>query len=453
MSKRADLLNDDIKRIFIKYLIPSIAGMLGISLNILFDTIFIGRGVGSEGLAALSIAIPMYNVLGAAGLLLGIGGATAASVSMGQKEYNKVNEIFTTSVIISIFLGLLFTVFGVVFIDKLCYFLGATEEIFPLVKDYLGLLMMFSFAFILSQMLAIFVRNDRNPKLAMWSVLIGNLSNVVLDYIFIMKLGWGMKGAITATVCSPTITLLLLSLHFIKGNNTLKVKISKFKLNIHTITRIFKNGTPSFIMEMSSAMIIFAFNNVIWGLVGSIGVSAYSIIANISLICAAIFNGIGQAIQPIISINHGAGKEKRVYNSLKLGITTAAIFGIVFYAIGFSFPNFIVSLFNNDNAELMTMTVRGITLYFVGFVFMGCNISMVSYFQSIESSRASTIVSISRGVVFILIGLMILPKIWGINGVWLTVPFAESISLIVSFICFKKFKKSYTLKQAEVVEK
>ena len=172
--------------------------------------------------------------------------------------------------------------------------------------------MIFSLAFILSQMLAVFVRNDRNPKLAMWSVLIGNLSNVVLDYIFIMKLGWGMKGAITATVCSPTITLILLSTHFIKGNNTLKLKLNKFKFNIHTITRIFKNGTPSFIMEMSNAMIIFAFNNVIWGLAGSIGVSAYSIIANISLICAAIFYGIAQAIQPIISINYGAKKEKRV---------------------------------------------------------------------------------------------------------------------------------------------
>ncbi|WP_291578295.1 MATE family efflux transporter [Clostridium sp. UBA6640] len=453
MSKRTDLLNDDIKKIFIKYLIPSIAGMLGISLNILFDTIFIGRGVGSEGLAALSIAIPMYNVLGAVGLLLGIGGATAASVSMGQKEYDKVNEIFTTSIIISIFLGVLFTVFGVVFIDKLCYFLGATEEIFSLVKDYLGILMIFSSAFILSQVLAVFVRNDRNPKLAMWSVLIGNLSNVVLDYIFIMKLGWGMKGAITATVCSPTITLLLLSLHFIKGNNTLKAKINKFKLNVHTITRIFKNGTPSFIMEMSNAMIIFAFNNVIWRLVGSIGVSAYSIIANISLICSAIFYGISQAIQPIISINYGAGKEKRVYKSLKLAIITAGIFGIIFYSIGLIFPELIVSLFNNENAELMTMTAIGIKLYFTAFIFMGCNISMASYFQSIENARASSIVSISRGVVFILIGLMILPKFLGINGVWLTVAFAESISLIVAFVCFKKFKKSYTLKQVEVVAK
>lgn len=452
MSKRTDLLNDDIKKIFIKYLIPSIAGMLGISLNILFDTIFIGRGVGSEGLAALSIAIPMYNVLGAVGLLLGIGGATAASVSMGQKEYDKVNEIFTTSIIISIFLGVLFTVFGVVFIDKLCYFLGATEEIFSLVKDYLGILMIFSCAFILSQVLAVFVRNDRNPKRAMWSVLIGNLSNVVLDYIFIMKLGWGMKGAITATVCSPTITLLLLSLHFIKGNNTLKVKINKFKFNIHTITRIFKNGTPSFIMEMSNAMIIFAFNNVIWRLVGSIGVSAYSIIANISLICAAIFYGISQAIQPIISINYGARKEERVHKSLKLAIITAGIFGIIFYSIGLIFPEFIVSLFNNENAELMTMTTIGIKRYFMAFIFMGCNISMASYFQSIENARASSIVSISRGVIFILIGLMILPKFLGINGVWLTVAFAESISLIVSFVCFKRFKKSYTLKQVEVVE-
>ena len=438
MNKRVDLLKSDVKEIFIKYLIPSIAGMMGLSLNILFDTIFIGQGVGSEGLAALNIAIPIFNIFSSIALLLGIGGATAVSVSMGKKEYDKVNKIFTTSMIINVSIGIFLTVIGIFFTEKICYLLGATPDVLDMVKSYLGVIVWFSWAFLMSNTLTVFVRNDKNPRLAMWSMLIGNFANIVFDFVFIFIFNWGMKGAAIATTMSPVITIILLSTHFIRGNNTLKFKLDKLKIDKNIINRILKNGFPSFIMELSSGLIIFAFNMSISNIEGAIGVSAYSIIANISLVCVAIFNGIAQAIQPIISINYGAKKYERVHEALKLAIKTSVIFGAIFYASGVLFPEKIVLLFNSGDAKLMEMTCGGIKLYFIAFLFMGANIARVSYFQSIENSKASTLVSLCRGVIFVLISLLILPMILGINGVWITIPIVEVASMIIACVCMKR---------------
>ncbi|MEG0771949.1 MATE family efflux transporter [Clostridium sp.] len=443
MSKRLNLLEDDIRKIFLHYLLPSIGGMLGLSLYIFFDTMFIGQGVGSEGLAALSIAIPIYNVHSALGLLLGVGGATVLSIYHGEENHRKANETFTISFFITVFLGILLTVVEVIYIDELCYFLGANEELFPLVKEYLRILTWFTWAFILSGSMVVMVRNDKNPKLAMWAMLAGCISNIFLDWLFIMGFNMGMTGAIVATVISPIITLSILSIHFTKKINT--IKLVKIKLDIALIMRILRNGVASFILEISGAIVIFAFNKAVFSHLGDLGISAYSIIANISLICASIFTGVAQAVQPIISINFGAKKVSRINKSIKYALITSIILGVLIYAIGLVMPGAIVLIFNNDNAELMKITVKGIRLYFISFLFMGINIVIVSYLQSMERSKISIFSSLCRGIIFILIGLLILPKLFSVNGVWLTVAFAELITLGINIIYLVINKKHLTV--------
>jgi putative MATE family efflux protein len=440
MSKRLNLLEGNIKKIFFHYLLPSIGGMVGLSVYIFFDTMFIGQGVGSEGLAALSIAIPMYNVHSAIGLLLGVGGATVLSIYHGEENYKKANEAFTVSFFISVFLGILLTVTQRIYIDELCYFLGANQELFPLVKEYLSILTLFTWAFILSGTMVVMVRNDKNPKLAMWAMLAGCISNIFLDWLFILGFNMGMTGAIVATVISPIITLVILSIHFIKKFNT--IRFVKIKLEATLIARILRNGMASFILEISGAIVIFAFNKVVFNLIGELGLSAYSIIANISLICASIFTGIAQAVQPIISINFGAKKVSRINKSLKYALITSALFGVLFYLIGLIMPRAIVLIFNNDSTELMKITVNGIRTYFIAFLFMGINIVIVSYFQSIERSRISIFSSLSRGIIFILVGLFILPRLFSVNGVWLTATFAEVITLGVNIVYLVVNKKN-----------
>jgi putative MATE family efflux protein len=439
MSHKVDFLKDDIKKLFMKFLIPSIFGSVMVSMYILFDTIFVGRGVGSEGLAALNISIPMYNVLFASGLLMGVGGATALSISIGQKKYDKLNEIFTYSIGISFLIGALITILGSIFIDELCYFLGANTENFYLVKEYLRIVIFFSISFIMVNTLSVFIRTDKAPKLAMWGTIIGSVTNILLDAVFIFSFGWGMRGAALATVASSVLSLcLLVYYHFIRGNT--KLRIIKPSFSFELLKRITLNGIPSFIIEISSGIVIFAFNSVLDSIIGTIGISAYSIIANISLICVAIFTGVAQAIQPIISINYGAQKLVRVNKVVRLGLSFAGVFGIVFFAIGILFPRPIVSLFNTDSVELMKITVRGINIYFIGFIIMGLNIVFGAFYQAIEYSMFSMIISVGRGIGFILIGLLILPRLISVDGVWATVPFAEAATLIIAVIVFFRIK-------------
>ena len=443
---KVELLEGDMKRLFLKYLIPSVGGMLGVSLYVLGDTIIVGRGIGSVGLAALNISIPMINVFNGLGLLFGMGASTAISISRGRGDEKQVNNIFTISIILTILAGLVLTLIRVFFLDELCMLLGASTDTFAMSRDYLGVIMSFSTMFLLNYALTVLVRNDGNPNLSMWGMLTGSIVNVILDYIFIFIFGWGMTGAALATSISPILGLLILSIHFITKRN--KMKFTKIKLRLSIVRRIISNGFASFIVEISAGVVIFIFNIVIIGLNGDIGVSAYSIIANLSLIATAIFTGIGQAIQPIVSVNFGAKKMKRVYEAGKLAIYSALGLGIVFYAIGFFFPEFLVSMFSKGDKELLEITVKGIKIYFMSFVLMGINIVLTSYLQSKEYAKSAMMISLLRGFAFTVFYVLILSRIFGITGVWMTLPLAEISTIVLAVILSANCRKivSYSIK-------
>ena len=212
MKGNFDLLNDDIKKVFLKYLMPSVGGMLGISLYVLGDTLLVGRGLGSSGLAALNISIPILNIFSGLGLLLGVGGATIVSILRGQGKDEDTNEVFTTSFIIALVMGLLITIFGLIYLEEFAIFLGATKgKILNMSTEYLRLLIMGSIFFVINSFLIIFVRNDNAPKLVMIAMLTSSISNVILDYIFIFIFDLGMMGAGLATVLSPIISLFIFS--------------------------------------------------------------------------------------------------------------------------------------------------------------------------------------------------------------------------------------------------
>ena len=437
--EKVDLLERDVKKMFFKYLIPSVGGMLGVSFYVLGDTMIVGRGIGSVGLAALNISIPMINVFNGLGLLFGIGASTAISISRGRGEERQVNNIFTISIILSIILGLVLTTIRIFFLDELCMILGASSDTFQMSRDYLGVIMSFSVLFLLNYTMTVLVRNDGDPNLAMWGMLTGNIVNVVLDYVFIFIFNWGMWGAALATSISPIVGLLILSVHFIKKKN--HMTFGKIKIRYSILKRILSNGFASFIVELSAGIVIFIFNRVIIDIMGDLGVSAYSIIANLSLIATAIFTGVGQAIQPIVSVNFGALKMERVYEAGKLAIFTSLALGIVFYISGLLFPEQLVKIFSKGDKALLDITVVGIKIYFTSFILMGVNIVMTTYLQSKEYSKVSMYISLFRGVVFTMVLLLILSRSFGIIGVWMTLPIAELMTLVLSVILFKNSRK------------
>lgn len=435
-----EILGGDIKKLYMTYLVPSVGGMLGNALYILGDTIVVGRALGGPGLAAVNISIPMIKIVNSIGLVLGVGGATALSVSRGRGNYEKGNEIFNISLFLGVVLGILVTIWNMVDIDNIVYALGGTDYSFQMTKVYLQVIMTTTVFKILSLALGLFIRNDGSPNLVMVASLSSSIFNIVLDYILIFPLKMGIFGGAVATALSPIVSLAILSLHFIRGKNQLKFQMPRFDFT--TIKRVVLNGIPSALIELSAGVVIYIFNLILLRVSGDIGISAYSIIANLSLVGNSIFNGMGQAIQPIVSMNYGAEKMDRVYKAMKLGVITSFIMGIVFYLLGLFFPEFLASLFTTDTGELLKITSNGIKLYFTSFIFMGMNIVLTSYIQSMEEYRISTAISLIRGSLLVVLVLLIMAKLYGLNGIWLTMSIVELLSFILCYVLFKDFKNA-----------
>ncbi|MEF9992753.1 MAG: MATE family efflux transporter [Romboutsia sp.] len=438
-EKKKILLNGNIDKIFLKYLINSVLGMLVVSFYILVDTMFVGRGVGSDGLAALNICLPAFNILNSIGLLFGMGGATALSISVGKNDILESRRIFTQTILLAVVTGIIISISGVGFTKEIGYMLGATEESIYLVNEYLSGMLFMGFSYILVHTVASFIRNDNRPRLVMVATVSSGIINIILDYIFIFHLNLGIKGAALATSISSFLNLLILCSHFRSKKSTLK--LIKFNPRVSRLVRILSNGMPSFIIEISSGIVIYTFNIAILTIIGKIGVSAYSIIANVALVCASIFTGIAQAIQPIISINYGAQQYERVEIVKKRALKYAFTIGLIFYLMGILFPTQIVSIFTLEKGEIVDITINGMMYYFLAFLIMGSNIVLGSYYQSIEYTITSNIISLGRGIIFLIGSLMILPKIFGVNGIWISVVFAEAMTLICiyTYIQFKNY--------------
>lgn len=433
--KSMNLLNDDLKKIFIRYLIPGILSSLAISLYIFVDTMFVGIGVGRDGLTALNVTVPLFTLFTSLYLCIGIGGANILSLDKANDGENS-NRIFTTALLFTLFIGIMVSILGVLFIDPIGRVLGATSDISYLFRDYFGILVGFTWAFLISGVLGCFIRNDGAPKLVMTATVVANITNVVLDYIFIFEWNLGIKGAVIATVISPLVNILILSTHFLKKNNTLK--LCKVKFDFGLLGRILNNGFGTLLLEISRGVSIFIFNNILVRLGGNIYVASYGIILNVSYVIICIFSGIAQSIQPIVSINYGHSLIKRAKRVFIYGFITSIFIGVSSFLIALMFSENISSLFINNDFELLSITTYGMKIYFIGCIFMAFNIVTIYFFQSINQSQKSILISLCSGILFIILGFLVLVPIFKINGVWFVYPFSEFLGCLVCLLIIKR---------------
>ncbi|MEG2575189.1 MAG: MATE family efflux transporter [Christensenella sp.] len=447
--ENTNVLNQNIYRTFFKYVSLNILSMLGVSLYVLADTFFVANGVGTDGLVALNLALPAYSVINGTGLLIGIGAATLFSIATGKGQRDAGSRIFTQAFVLAAGCGVVLTLIGLFFNRQISVLLGASgDNIIGMTAVYLKMLLLFSCAFIINNLMVAFVRNDGNPRLAMIGMLSSCLFNIVFDYIFVFPMQLGIFGAALATGVSPILSIMILSTHFMGKKSNFKLKRVKFKAR--EMQKTVLTGVPSFVTEFSSGVIIFMFNAVIMKIAGDAGVAAYGIIANLALVCVAIFTGIGQGVQPVIGVNYGAGRMDNVRRVYLCGAALAILLGALFFITALLFPTQIASAFNSGgNAELATLTSEGIGIYFFGFLFAGVNVVTVSLFASIAHTRQSFLLSLLRGFVLILPLLILLPRVFGITGVWMTSPTAECatflccIAFVITF--FKKHKSAKSL--------
>ncbi|MEA5003241.1 MAG: MATE family efflux transporter [Christensenella sp.] len=435
--------NENITATFFKYVSLNVLSMFGLSLYVLADTFFVANGVGPSGLVALNLAIPVYSFINGLGLMIGIGSATLFSIAIGKGKRDSLNRIFTQAFVVALVCGVVITVCGLLFNRPFAIALGAEgEHIIEMTSTYLKMLMLFSCAFILNNLLVAFVRNDGDPRLAMIGMLSGCLFNIVFDYIFVFPMQLGIFGAALATGVSPIVSMAILSLHFLRKKNSFKLQKTKFKGA--EIRKTIFTGLPSFVMEASSGIIIIVFNLTILRIAGDLGVAAYGIIANLALVCIAIFTGIGQGIQPILSHSYGAGRMDHVRHIYTGGAIIAVVLGLVFFLIGLFFPSQIASIFNNENnAQLAALTVDGLRIYFFGFVFAGLNIVTTSFFASIAKPRPSFAISALRGFGLIIPFVLLLPNFFGLNGVWMAGPATEILTLVCALLLVLHFFRKH----------
>ena len=411
---------------FSKYVSLNILGMIGVSFYILADTYYIAKALGATGIAALNFAIPVFSIILGIGLMIGIGGAARFGILKSRNKHKEAEAVFAGALKLGTLAGLLFAVLGLFGSKALSSILGADAVTLPLTHAYMATIMVFAPFFILNNTVLAFVRNDNNPRLAMLAMIGGSVSNVILDYIFLFPLKMGMFGAAFATSLAPIISLGILSIHFAKKKS--RPAILKHKLTRLAIKDILNLGSSTFIMEVSSAVVLTTFNLLILGLEGNKGVAAYGIVANIAFVAVAIFTGLGQGVQPLISKYYGLKDRKTVRRVNRYALLTAGFIAALIYLGTFFNSEALIGLFNNENDPvILRLADSGTKIYFLGFFFVGINIVTAMILSATEKGRAAFVLSVLRGLAVIVPMAILLSSLWGMTGIWSSFVLSELI--------------------------
>ncbi|WP_033794542.1 MULTISPECIES: MATE family efflux transporter [Bacillus] len=431
METTEKLREKPMKNLFISYLIPAVLGMVLMSVNIVIDAVMISRGVGANGLAGVNVAIPAFSIFFSISLWIGMGGATLYSIALGENKIERARSIFTQSMTVAVVIVGALMVICLWRIEDLAYLFGANEVILPYALDYLTVLLTFGMIYVLENILSTFIRNDGNPNLAMAGLVVTALLNIAFDYIFIFIFGWGVTGAAAATILSAAIGFLVLLSHFFRKSSILKW--TKFHFEWNTVKQIMVIGFPSFTAEITVAIVTIGFNITFMKYAGELGIASYAIVNSIHSMMLLVFLGVGAALQPIASFHYGANLPERLKEGLNFAVKTAIVLGCVAIVSGLFFGKYIIGLFDVQSKELLTLTVTGMSLFFIQYVFFGYNIVYGEYFQSVRQTRKSILIILSRGLLLIIPLLWIMPKLFGVNGIWLVMPVSEVLTAIVVF--------------------
>ncbi|KZR56876.1 MATE family efflux transporter [Pseudobacillus badius] len=425
-------------RIFLRYLIPSMIGMLLMAVNIVADGIMVGNRLGPVALAGVGIAAPVYTIFVALSLWIGVGAATKYSIAMGAKKTAHARMIFTHA-LFSIFLfTLAIGLLAFFFRHPLAYALGANEETLPFVSDYLLVILLFGFVFTVENTFSIFVRNDGAPNLSMAALVVAAAVNIVLDYVFLYVFDFGVAGAAFATIIASFLAIIVLASHFFRQANNLK--IVRFSFDKKLFLGIIIVGFPSFLSEIGISVFTISHNLAFERTSGTDGVAAFSILNYVHSVMLMMFLGMGSGIQPLISYYHGAGNKGRKRETMQKATWTAMLAGVVCFLIGQAAAQPIVSIFGDFPADVTALAAAGIQLFFIAYLFTGTNFVMMTYYQSVGNVRMATWITAAREIVVMLVFLLVLPPILGMNGIWLAIPASEFVVFVSIYLYQRRAK-------------
>ncbi len=449
-SSPLTLGTQSISKLLVQYSVPAIIASVATSLYNIVDSIFIGRGVGPMAIAGLAITFPLMNLVIAFCTLIAVGGATISSIFIGQKNESKATDVVNNVMVLCLIHSVVFGGLTLLYLDPILRFFGATEETIPYAREFMRVILYgtpISYIFIGLNNL---MRATGYPKKAMVSALLSVAVNVVLAPIFIFVLDWGIRGAALATICGQFCAFIWVMAHFLNKNSFIHFKRDNQWLTPVIIKRIYSIGLSPFLMNVCACIVVIFINKALLdygGENGNLDVGAYGILNRTTMFFVMVVFGVTQGMQPILGFNYGAARWDRVKRTLKIGVGLGVGITTVGFVVTEAFPDAISSLFTRD--ETLTQIARdGFRIYFCCYPVVGCQIVIQNFFQSIGKPKLSIFLSLTRQLLFLLPFLIILPRYYGVNGVWASMCGSDLIAFVVAvvtlFFMTKKLNKQFS---------
>lgn len=439
MDRTKELGSESVGSLLLKSSMPAIAGMLVNALYNVVDRIYIGHmgnGIGSVALSGLAVTFPISTIIMAFGMLVGIGACSMISIRLGQKNKEAAEKILGNAVVLEIIVSLLISSFGLLLLDKLLVLFGASKEGLPYARDYISIILMGAVLQNIGFGINNIIRAEGNPKMAMLTMVFGAIINIILDPIFIFTFKLGIQGAAIATVIAQAFNTIWVLNYFNgrKSRSILKIKKESMKLNLEIIKNIFSIGMSPFVMQIASSIVILLYNKGLYTYGGDTAVAAFGIINSISTLIFMPIFGINQGAQPIIGYNYGAKSYKRVKRALKLAIISATAISLIGFICVQTFPKVFIKIFVSGDTKLIDLGAHAIKTDLIFLPIIGFQIVGSNYFQAIGKAKIAMILSMMRQVAVLIPLIIILPKFFKLEGLWISQPCSDLFAAVLTFI-------------------
>lgn len=426
---------------FLKIIAPATLSMLFISFYTIIDGLFVGKFVGENALAAINIVLPILNVIFAFSVMLGSGGSAFVGALLGERKPEQAREVFSLITATGLVISIVLMVILLLTLKPLIYFLGSSELLFEDCYQYAFVIAVITPFIIHNDILEIFLRTDGKAMYSLWLAFLGGILNIFFDYLFIVEYHMGIAGAAWGTAISFIVPSIISTAYFaLKKDNLYFVKPA---LEVKILWKTFTNGASEMVTRLSSGFVTLLFNIITMKYLGESGVAAISIILYTHFLMVSAYLGFSFGCAPLISYNHGAKNKEQLKKTMLYSQRFILVSAAIIFICAQLFATYIVSAFVGTQTEVFIIATEGMKIYSLCFLFEGFNVFMSAMFTAFGNGRVSAVIAFLHSFVFVSAGIILLPRFLDTTGIWLTLPVAELLTLILSYYCFYKYKNVY----------